>query len=115
MVSQANVSHIESVIATQSTAILTFLTETPSQQQQQQGRPNLANFAMPPPPITQQTAPIATPAMPEYNAAMANTMPTDLQSVNPFMPGMDNMSEAWFGQQLLNMDWLDPSIPLQQV
>jgi hypothetical protein len=41
-------------------------------------------------------------------------MPVDLQGVNPFMPGMDSMSEAWFGQQLLNMDWLDPNMPLQQ-
>ncbi|KAM0719397.1 hypothetical protein Q7P37_005302 [Cladosporium fusiforme] len=83
-------------------------------QAQQQGRSPFQNTTMPPPPTQQQMPPIAATAIPDYNA-MANTMPVDLQSVNPFMPGMDSMSEAWFGQQLLNMDWLDPNIPLQHM
>lgn len=75
----------------------------------QQPRSNFANIAMPPP--EQQPLPAVTTAtMPD-----CSTMPVDLQGVNPFMPGMDSMSEAWFGQQLLNMDWLDPNMPLQPV
>jgi hypothetical protein len=61
-----------------------------------------ATTSMPLPPVAPNT-------VPDYS-----TMPMDLQGVNPFMPGMDSMSDAWFGQQLLNMDWLDPNMPLQQ-
>jgi len=36
--------------------------------------------------------------------------PVSLDFTQPF--GADNMSEAWFGQQLLNLDWLEaPAMP----
>ena len=68
-----------------------------------------SSTSMPPPTNLQPLPPVAPSTVPDYS-----TMPMDLQGVNPFMPGMDSMSDAWFGQQLLNMDWLDPNMPLHQ-
>jgi hypothetical protein len=88
-----------------SSACSHIFTATPVQQHIRSQYPNHAML----PPQPQPMPPIATTSLPDYT-----TMPVDLQGVNPFMPGMDSMSEAWFGQQLLNMDWLDPNMPLQQ-
>jgi len=82
---------------------LTIFTATPAQQHIR------SQTSMPPPANLQPLPPVAQSTMPDYS-----TMPMDLQGVNPFLPGMDSMSDAWFGQQLLNMDWLDPNMPLQQ-
>jgi hypothetical protein len=81
-----------------------ILIATPVQQHMRSQYPNHSML----PPQPQPMPPIATTTAIDYS-----TMPNDLQGVNPFMPGMDSMSEAWFGQQLLNMDWLDPNMPLQ--
>lgn len=89
----------------------TMLTPSAASSSQQQNRsPFSANYAMAPPNTQQHMNPVPASNMPNFN-----TMPVDLQGVNPFMPGMDSMSDAWFGQQLLNMDWLDPNMPLQPV
>ena len=59
------------------------------------------------------TSNVPPPVMPGVQQTMMDGYPpVNLDFTHPF--GAENMSEAWFGQQLMNLDWLEAPNMTQQ-